>query len=224
MNRFAYAMLTAAALLAAACGSASVASAAQHAGCPPGTFPGRQTPGTERSGIYLTECIPDPNYRQESGAPGQPVEAWRRILPPLTRPPKGWQPLWVSFREYKNWRTKESFYIVTGGHPTHAAAVEAYQIECLRVNGPQFNIGSCMGWGAVQSTYFSIMRQPDNEYTIGYGNSPEESLDLGSLCNFYARQARELGRTELLGRPCAVEVIGIYRNAIVPEPKKKRKR
>ena len=91
------------------------------------------------------------------------------------------------------------------------------------MNGSQFNIGSCMGWSADQSTYFSILRSPDNVYTIGYGNSPEETLNLPT-CNFYARQARELGRTELLGRPCAVEVIGIYRNAIVPEPKGKRKR
>lgn len=223
MKRFAYVALIAAMLVAGTCGPASVASAAQHLTCPPGTFPGQQTPGTEKSGLYITDCIPDPNYREESGARGQPVEAWRRILPPLTRPPKGWQPLWLAFREYKNWRTKESHYILTAGHSTYAAAVEAYQTECLRVNGSQFNIGSCMGWSADQSTYFSILRSPDKVYTIGYGNSPEETLNLPT-CNFYARQARELGRTELLGRPCAVEVIGIYRNAIVPEPKGKRKR
>ncbi|MFN3748649.1 MAG: hypothetical protein ACK4SJ_08190 [Sphingorhabdus sp.] len=223
MIRFAFAVLTAAVLIAAAWAATSAAWAIQYLSCPPGTLPGQQTPGTENSGLYITSCVPDPNYRESSSAPGEPVEAWRRVLPPLTHPPKGWRPLWLAFREYKNWRTKESHYIVTAGHPTYAAAVEAYQTECLRVNGPQFNIGSCMGWGAVQSTYFSILRRPDNEYTIGYGNSPEETLNLPT-CNFYAQQARELGRTELLGRPCAVEVIGIYQNAIVPAPKSKRKR
>ncbi|WP_293702140.1 MULTISPECIES: hypothetical protein [unclassified Sphingopyxis] len=223
MTRSLRRVLTAAAAVLAA---AWAAPAAAEGGCPAGMMPsGQQQAGTENSGVYIPVCVPGSRNGggDDAAAPSQPVEAWRRVLAPLTRPPKGWQPLWLAFREYKNWRTKESHYILTAGHPTYAAAVEAYQTECLRVNGPQFNIGSCMGWSADQSTYFSILRSPDNVYTIGYGNSPEETLNLPT-CNFYAQQARELGRTELLGRPCAVEVIGIYRNAIVPEPKGKRKR
>ncbi|HEV7342107.1 MAG TPA: hypothetical protein VGN68_10750 [Sphingopyxis sp.] len=213
--------LTAAALLTAAWAAPATA---QHLSCPPGSFPGQQTPGTENSGLYITNCIPDPNYRGEGTSRGQPIEAWRRILPPLTRPPKGWQPLWLAFREYKDRRTRESHYIAVAGYATHAEAMQAYEAECERVNGPHTSIGSCKGWGASQYAYFAILRRADREYTIGYGNSPEETVSLGSLCDFYARQARELGRTELLSQPCALEIIGIYRNAIVPEPKRKRKR
>lgn len=207
--------------------AAWTAPAAAEGGCPAGMMPsGQQQARTENSGVYIPVCIPGSRNGggDDAAAPGQPVEAWRRVLPPLTRPPKGWQPLWLAFREYKNWRTKESHYILTGRHPSYAAALAAYEAECERVNRPEFDIGSCQGWSASQSAYFSILRRPDKVYTIGYGNSPEETVSLGSLCDFHARQARELGRTELLSQPCALEIIGIYRNAIVPEPKRKRKR
>lgn len=115
---------------------------------------GQQQPGTENSGVYTHVCVPDPRSGENNAVPAPPIEAWRRVLPPLTRPPKGWQPLWVTFRAYKNWRTKEQFYLLTYGQPTYASALQAYEAECERIKNPDFDIGSCWGWVPSQYPFF----------------------------------------------------------------------
>lgn len=192
-------------------------------GCPAGMMPsGRQQPGTENSGTYVPECVPGSRNNATGEGARPQIEAWRRVLPPLTRPPKGWQPLWVAFRAFKH-RDGRQDYILVRGQPTYQAALLAYEAECQRRIAVQLN-ESCKGWTPSQSAFIALRRHPDDSYGLGYGNSPEEARRLdGGSCDAYEQLARQLRRTDLINLPCATRLIEEHVNAIVPQGKPRKR-
>lgn len=80
-----------------------------------------------------------------------------------------------------------------------------------------------LGMGPLSIPLFLIVRLPDYSYSIGYGNSQEEALDFRPTCAAYEQHARDLGRTDLYDKPCGMELIGVYQNAVVPEGRKDKR-